>query len=619
MIVSRENPHRGTVLIVGAGPSGCTLALLLARAGIHATLIEQNTDPQQHPAACILNTRTMEVFREIGIDERIRGTCQNVFERGLISWVVSLAGRELGRCSALPDRPEDILSLSPTHTVQFPQHMLEPMLWRAIEQQPAIDFRKNHRLVAVQDDGTEVVAITAKETGEESVIRGDYLVASDGASSTVRRSLGINMDGPVLQHMMGIHFTADLGRLVNERRSVLYWVLNKQLVGVLIAHWLPTEWVLFAPYFPPQQTPERFSKRVCLDLVQAACGFAPNDLEIKGIRPWVLAARLARSFQKERIFLAGDAAHSFPPTGGLGLNTGVQDAHNLAWKLAAVLKGRARADLLETYELERKPVARINLDHSVRNFSKMNELYKVAGLDWAQIQALESVQSSRVVRCLPSAWQRGLVNGTVKVALRRLARLDAEEQYGEKLRARFRALLPGQEPHYRFLGIDLGFAYREGAVVSEQTPQPAATNPVVDYLPTTWPGARLPHLWIRSGGERLSLLDLPKGETFLLLTHPAGNQPWRNAVTLIKKDISFPLIVLSIGPEESSDLVDEQGAWLRLSETEDTGAVLVRPDGHVAWRCLKAPADPRGVLIDAMKKIRCHCSSVDLPLSMPGS
>ncbi|HMF16938.1 MAG TPA: hypothetical protein VKE98_07005, partial [Gemmataceae bacterium] len=171
------------------------------------------------------------------------------------------------------------------------------------------------------------------------------------------------------------------------------------------------------------------------------------------------------------------------------------------------------------------------------------------------------------------------------------------------LRARFRALLPGQEPHYRFLGIDLGFAYTEGAVIPETSRKPEAADPVVDYLPTTWPGARLPHLWVRRGPERLALHDLLDGERFLLLTHPTGRQTWRDAVAALQKIIALPITCLSIGWEETADLVDEQSVWPRLSEVEATGAVLVRPDGHVAWRCPKAPKDSSTILKEVLVRL----------------
>ncbi len=161
------------------------------------------------------------------------------------------------------------------------------------------------------------------------------------------------------------------------------------------------------------------------------------------------------------MFLAGDAAHSFPPTGRSRPEHGTAGRSQPGLEAGRPLKGRAQADLLHTYESERRPVARINLDHSIRNFSKMNEPTKPPGLDWTQLKTPETVQSSWIFRCLPSSWQRGLVNVAVKLALKRVARLDAEEQEAEKLRVRFRALLPDQEPHYRFLGIDLGFAYRK--------------------------------------------------------------------------------------------------------------------------------------------------------------
>ena len=594
---------QGEVLIAGAGPTGCTLALLLARAGIPTTLIEQNARPQQHPAACILNTRTMEVFREIGIERPILDAAQSIFEHGRITWVVSLAGQELGRCSALPPDLERVLSLSPTHTVQFPQHMLEPLLWERIERQPLITFRKNTRVVSVGRHAEDVVLTTLdRSTGRESIIPGAYLAACDGASSAVRTALSMDVDGPLLQHMVGIHFRCDLGQLVNERKSILYWILNERLVGVLIAHWLPTEWVLFAPYFPPQQQATQFTDDVCRRLIEIACGGIPDDLELLHRDTWVVAARLARTFKQGRVYLCGDAAHSFPPTGGLGLNTGVQDAHNLSWKLAAVLKGRAHEWLLDTYEGERKPVARANLDHSLRNFLNMNALTKLVGVDRHHLRFLEAVQQSWAFQRLPSSLQRRLVEKAIETRLRRLSRLDADGPQGEDLRARFRALLPGQEPHYRFLGLDLGFVYAEGAVVTERTRKPQAVNPVVDYLPTTWPGARLPHVWVRRGDQRLSVHDLSDGERFLVLTHPAGHRHWNDAVMRVREEYLVPAVCLSIGPDGSAHLHDEQGVWRDLSEVDEGGAVLVRPDGHVAWRSVTAAVDPFAALAHALQR-----------------
>ena len=605
---------QGEVLIAVAGPTGCTLALLLARAGIPTTLVEQNARPQQHPAACILNTRTMEVFREIGIERPILDASQSIFEHGRITWVVSLAGRELGTCSALPPDLERVLSLSPTHTVQFPQHLLEPLLWERIEREPLIAFTKNTRVVSVGQHAEDVVLTTVdRTTGRETIVHGAYLAACDGASSAVRTALAMQVDGPLLQHMVGIHFRCDLGPLVNERKSILYWVLNQRLLGVLIAHWLPTEWVLFAPYFPPQQHATQFTEDVCRRLIEIACGGIPDDLELRHIDTWVVAARLARTFKQGRAYLCGDAAHSFPPTGGLGLNTGVQDAHNLAWKLAAVLKGRADDGLLDTYERERKPVARANLDHSLRNFLNMNALTRLVGVDRDHLRLLEAVQRSRTFQRLPSSLQRRLVDKAIGTRLRRLSRLDAEGAEAEHLRARFRALLPGQEPHYRFLGLDLGFAYAEGAVVTEPTRKPQAGNPVVDYVPTTWPGARLPHVWVRRGDERLSIHDLSDGERFLVLTHPAGRRHWSDAVMRLRDEYLVPLVCLSVGPEGSADLRDERGVWRDLSQVDEGGAVLVRPDGHVAWRSVRAAVDAVAALADALQRCGAKRTAASKP------
>lgn len=598
---AESKDQRATVLIVGAGPTGGTLALLLAKMGISVALVERNGEPQQHPAACILNTRTMEVFREIGVESPIQSACQSPFERGYITWVVSLAGRELGRCCVVPEDLRGERAVSPTHMVQFPQHKLEPLLWRRIDDEPAITFYRRHQCLAVaQDDGQVSATLSRSPGGETVVLRADYLVACDGASSPVRRGLGIAMNGPVLQHMIGMHFFADLGRFVDHRKSVLYWVLNRAVMGVFIAHWLPTEWVLFAPYFPPQQTPEQFTPAVCLDLIAAAIGTRDvPDLKLQQMRPWALTAKLAETFRRGRVFLAGDAAHSFPPTGGLGLNTGVQDAHNLAWKIAAVVRGRARPELLDTYETERRPVARANLEHSVRNFENMNELNRVVGLDVNHLKKLTALQTSRLFRVLPPRWQRGVITAAMRWAIGRLSMLDREGERGEQARARFGALLPGQAPHYRFLGLDLGFSYTQGAVICENSPQPRAADPVIDYLPTTWPGSRLPHLWILRDGARMPLFDVLAPEKLVLLTHPAGRQHWQDVTRALRPELAMPLDCWSIGPSGEADLVDVDSRWTDLSGVGPAGAVLVRPDGHVAWRCLHEPAAP----VEEMKAV----------------
>ncbi|HWG46543.1 MAG TPA: FAD-dependent oxidoreductase [Gemmataceae bacterium] len=591
---AKSKDRVSTALIIGAGPTGCTLALLLAKRGLSVALVERNDEPQQHPAACILNTRTMEVFREIGVEAPIQAACQDPLERGYITWVVSLAGRELGRCWVVPDDLLGEQAVSPTHMVQFPQHKLEPMLWRRIEDDPAITFYRHHQYLAVSQDAEKVNATLTDQTGGEAIVlQANYLIACDGASSQVRRSLGIAMNGPVLQHMIGMHFYADLGHLVNHRKGILYWVLNPDVMGVLIAHWLPTEWVLFTPYFPPQQTPEQFTPAVCLNLIAGAIGTREvADLKLQQVRPWVLTAKLADTFQLGRVFLAGDAAHSFPPTGGLGLNTGVQDAHNLAWKIAAVVRGHASPELLQTYEMERRPVARTNLEHSVRNFENMNELNQVVGLDLKNLRTLTAVQTNRIFGSLPKAWQRGLINLALRWAMKRLSLLDKEGARGDQIRARFQALLPGQAPHYRFLGLDLGFSYGQGAVIPESSLKPQAKDPVIDYLPTTWPGSRLPHLWVVRDSMRLPLSDVVDPDGLLLLTHPPGHKVWLDAARSLQQEWAIPITCLSIGPGDLADLIDAQARWEGLSEVEPTGVVLVRPDGHVGWRCLRAPAAP---------------------------
>lgn len=592
----------GRVVVVGAGPTGLTLSLLLAGAGIRVTLVERNTAPQAHPAACILDTRTIEVFRATGQADRILAESQNPFERAGITWVTSLAERELGRCSALPPDLEGFVAASPVHATVFPQNRLEPILWEAVRAEPLIDFRVGHDCVSIHETGEGVTCTLA--AGERRMeVSCDYLVGCDGTGSPVRRLAGIGHDGRTIQHMIGIYFTADLSRLVDHRKSILYWTLNPDALGVLIAHWLPVEWVLFVPYYPPQQTAESYTESRCRSLVEHAVGYTPTDLDIKLVRPWSLGASVSERYREGRVFLAGDAAHSFPPTGGLGLNTGVQDAHNLAWKLAAVLRAEAGPDLLDTYEVERRPVARANLEHSIANFEQMSDLLDIVGLSLKQQERLQAAQNSTIFTSLPPRWQRNAINIALRQALAPLRILSEASGRGEHARHEFERRIPAQARHYRFAGLDLGFAYDRGAVIPDGTERPLADDPVLDYRPTTCPGSRLPHFTGEHGGVTKPLHDALEPHGFTLLVGPHAAQAWRQAVRTVAATLRMPVSCLVIGPGGDADFRDAAGAWPAVSEIGRSGGVLVRPDGHVAWRAHDLPDGPVEALDAALRRL----------------
>jgi 2,4-dichlorophenol 6-monooxygenase len=589
------------VVVIGAGPTGLTLALLLARSGIASTLVEKHAQPQAHPAACILNTRTMEVFREIGVADLIMRQGQDVFDRAYISWVTSLAGRDLGRCSAMSESIPWLLALSPVHAVQFPQNRLEPLLWQKVREYELIRFLPGRECVSVEQEGEAVHALLGGPEPER--VSGDYLVACDGSSSTLRGAMDVEWEGRLLQDMIGVYFTADLTDLVAHRKSILYWTINPAAFGVLIAHWLPHEWVLFVPYFPPQQTLEDFTEERCQDLVAAAVGREPADLGIKLIRSWVVSARLASAYRRGRVFLAGDAAHSLPPTGGLGLNTGVQDAHNLAWKLALAIRGVSGPKFLDSYERERRPVAETNIRQSARNFDEMSDLLEVCGLHLNDLRRLQTLQRSAAFRALPFAWQSTLVDRLVSKALKKTTVLATDDKRGRQARSEFIRRIPGQARHYHFLGLDLGFLYQDGAVITEVGPVPQPIDPIVDYQPTTWPGARLPHFWIRRHGRTLSIHDVIAEDSMTLLVKPEARGAWLQAAQGVSSDGRLSIRCLAIGSGPNADCEDPQRVWASLSGTDDLGAVLVRPDRHVAWRSHTLPRNPGEELDVTLRQI----------------
>ena len=257
-----------------------------------------------------------------------------------------------------------------------------------------------------------------------------------------------------------------------------------------------------------------------------------------------MTAQIAERYRERRIFLVGDSAHRFPPTGGLGLNTGVQDAHNLVWKIAALEAGWAPDAILDTYEAERRPVAQRNNDVSLQNAMRMGEVY----------QAMAT----------PDTTDDGL-----------------------------RAAIANQAEHFDMLGLQLGFIYESGAIVADSNEKPAHGSSVRDYVPTAFPGARVPHAWVTRAGVRISTLDLFAYNRFTLVTGPAG-QKWIEAV---RSPVPIDCVVVG------RDIVDENGDWMKLLGIDDDGALLVRPDQHVAWRSQHFVTDTTAALSRALAKI----------------
>jgi 2,4-dichlorophenol 6-monooxygenase len=552
------------VLVVGAGPAGMMSALLLASSGVPCRVVERRTGPQRAPAAHVVNARSFEICRAAGLDmAALEAASARPADAGLVLWMTRLAGEELGRLP-FEQQGDDVLDSTPTPLRNLSQHRFEPLLLERLRKEVGAEVCYGHEWEEAEQDAEGITSrVRDRKSGARYELRSRWLLAADGAGSRVRSWLGIQPLGPDrIQSFVMIHFAANLRPLVAERPGVIYWISDPEASGCLVAHDIDSTWVFMHAFDPDRERAEDYTDEVCAELVRRALGTRAVEPRVLTVSTWTMTAQVAERYRSGRVFLVGDSAHRFPPTGGLGLNTGVQDAHNLAWKLSAVASGWAPESLLDSYEIERRPVAEENARQSLRNAAKLLEVAQALGLS-------QDRQASRA--------------------------RHAEVLSDPAGRERVRAAIESQAEHFDMLGLQLGFAYEAGAVVPDGSERVVPANPVRDFLPSARPGARAPHAWLERRGRRISSLDLFAYDAFTLVAGPEGGS-WTEAAAAVD---AVPLRRVRIG----RDVEDPDGRWMTLLGIEADGALLVRPDQHVAWRSRRGSHDPYGALLRALLRI----------------
>jgi putative polyketide hydroxylase len=525
------------VLISGGGPVGLAASMLLSRHGVRSLLVERHPGTALTPKARGINARTMEIFRQCGIDAAIRDAGLAEGRLGLIVWAESLAGKEIER--RVPGRATaKNMAATPVRNCLCAQDDLEPVIRRFAEEAGGPGaLRFNTELTSFsQGQGAVTGTLTDRTTGEETPFTARYLIAAEGAQSRVRRALGVKMTGEEkVYDSVNILFHADLTQWVEHRPAALYFVEQEDLRATFLTINGRDRWgfLIHSPRKFGWQ-PEDFTPEFCAALIRKGAGVPDLEVSVLGVSPWEASAVVADTYRVGDVFLAGDAAHEMPPTGGFGLNTGVQDVHNLAWKIAAVLRGKADEALLDSYHAERQPFGQIVTQNSLANAMSMG-------------------RNARQSKVLP---RREFLN----------------EQ-----------------------GLIFGACYQSTAVVPDGTPPVAVDDPVTDYVPSARPGSRAPHVWLTRGDQQISTIDL-FGPHFVLLAGPDGDA-WRRAVQAIGPSWP-PLLVYTVGKD--GDLGDGDGDWHKAYGVDTDGAVLVRPDGHVAWRSRRGASNPPDVLRAAL-------------------
>jgi 2,4-dichlorophenol 6-monooxygenase len=473
---------------------------------------------------------------------------------------------------------------SPSPNCDIPQTILEPILiGHAASRGSRIRFDTEY-LGLTQDDQGVTVRVRDRVTEQEFRIRAKYVLGADGGRSAVAADIGLPFEGEMdLAGSMNIVCHADLSAYVEHRPSVLYWILQpgSDIGGIgmglvrMVRPW--NEWLIVWGYDinqPPPDVDDEMATRIVHELV----GDDTIPVTIRSTSLWGNNKMYATSYRTGRVFCMGDAVHRHPPSNGLGSNTSIQDAYNLAWKLAYVLRGQAGEGLLDSYDAERAPIGKQIVLRANKSIEEFGPIFEALGLtDAGDPEEMRARIAARTQNTPEAAAQRD--------ALREALELKNYE--------------------FNAHGVELGHRYAANngaAIVPDGTDQPGFTrDPELYYHPTTWPGARLPHVWLADRtGHKVSTHDLSGKGRFALLTGISG-EAWAEAAAAVAEKLGIEIAAHVIGP--GREHIDAYEDWTRAREVGEDGCVLVRPDAHVAWRSTHLVDDPAAELLHVLTSV----------------
>ena len=574
------------VLIVGTGPAGSSTAALLSSYGIDNVLINNYSWLAGTPRAHITNQRTMEVLRDLGkeveAEAYLHATEQDLMGENI--FCTSLAGEELGRMKSWGKHPnsraEHLLS-SPSFMNDLPQTFMEPLLYKTACSRGTQSRMSTQYLSHIEDEDGVLSTCLDKLSNKEIKIRSKYLVGADGGNSKVAENIDLPFEGKMgVGGSMNILFKADLSKYVAHRPSVLYWVLQPgaDIGGIgmglvrMIRPW--NEWLIVWGYDINQPAPKvdkDFATKVARDLV----GDPELEIDLLSVSTWTVNNMYAKKMSKGRVFCAGDATHRHPPSNGLGSNTSIQDGFNLAWKLAYVIKDKAGAELLDTYSIERSPIAKQIVTRANQSIAEFGPIFEALGL--TDTQDPEKMKKN----------------------------MDERKQNSpkaEKQRQALREAIAFKKYEFDAHGVEMNHRYKSNSVLTEGDKEPEfKKDKELFYQPTTYPGARIPHAWVYDKtGLKHSLLDLCGKGNFSIFTGIGGEQ-WLKAAKNIETQLGVKIQCNIIGPDQ--DFEDHAGEWSSIREISDSGLILVRPDQHICWRSKDMISNSSEKLMDVMKKI----------------